>query len=194
MCLSCGCGEPHATHDDNRHITMPRLQQAAQASDISPRQAAQNILDGLNRAGGERMTDQTTGRHGGSQQTSTQSGGADQLTDRGWSSGQNDPAGESDPGTTPMRRASSGSAGDTDALQPAESRPGGTAAGLTEAESQWKNIGGEHTDPTEMVKTGGSGDALRAPGNPRMEAGNTARETEPGYQDHKHERGVEMPH
>ena len=52
MCLSCGCGKPNDTHGDDRHITQDRLNQAAQAAEISPQQAAQNIVDGLRQAGG----------------------------------------------------------------------------------------------------------------------------------------------
>jgi len=51
MCLSCGCGKPNETHGDSRHITMRELEQAAQASNISTQQAAQNILEGLNQPG-----------------------------------------------------------------------------------------------------------------------------------------------
>jgi hypothetical protein len=47
MCLSCGCGEPNERHGDERHITQDDLAAAARAAEISPRQAAQNILDGL---------------------------------------------------------------------------------------------------------------------------------------------------
>lgn len=50
MCLSCGCGEPNERHDDDRHITYDDLTAAAQAAEIDPRQAAQNILDGLPQA------------------------------------------------------------------------------------------------------------------------------------------------
>jgi hypothetical protein len=50
MCLSCGCGEPNERHGDDRHITQDDLNAAAQASEISPQQAAQNILDGLQKA------------------------------------------------------------------------------------------------------------------------------------------------
>jgi len=57
MCLSCGCGEPNATHGDDRHITMSQLEEAASASDISTMQAAENIIEGLRQAGGERGTD-----------------------------------------------------------------------------------------------------------------------------------------
>ena len=32
MCLSCGCGEPHDNHGDDRHITLEMLQAAAAAA------------------------------------------------------------------------------------------------------------------------------------------------------------------
>jgi hypothetical protein len=47
MCLSCGCGEPNEKHGDDRNITMDDVQQAAQASNITPMQAAQNIMNGM---------------------------------------------------------------------------------------------------------------------------------------------------
>ena len=47
MCLSCGCGEPNEDHGDPRNITMQQLEEAAQAGDITPEQAAQNIAEGL---------------------------------------------------------------------------------------------------------------------------------------------------
>ena len=47
MCLSCGCGEPNADHGDPRNITMQKLEEAAQAGDTTPEQAAQNIVEGL---------------------------------------------------------------------------------------------------------------------------------------------------
>jgi len=43
MCLSCGCGEPDADHGDPRHITMEALRKAAEAAEISPQEAADNI-------------------------------------------------------------------------------------------------------------------------------------------------------
>jgi len=45
MCMSCGCGSPNDTHGDNRNITQDDLINAAQAADIDPQQAVQNILD-----------------------------------------------------------------------------------------------------------------------------------------------------
>jgi hypothetical protein len=47
MCLSCGCGEPNQDHGDPRNITMQKLEEAAQAGDTTPEQAAQNIVEGL---------------------------------------------------------------------------------------------------------------------------------------------------
>ena len=51
MCLSCGCGEPNEDHGDPRHITLGKLEEAAQAGDITPEQAAQNIVEGLESSG-----------------------------------------------------------------------------------------------------------------------------------------------
>ncbi len=74
MCLSCGCGEPNESHGDDRHITMQRLEQAAQASDISVMQAAENIIEGLRDAGGEQGSATATdmrsqrGQHSGETQ------------------------------------------------------------------------------------------------------------------------------
>lgn len=52
MCLSCGCGEPNERHGDERHITQDDLTAAAQAAEIDPQQAAQNIVTGLNQSAG----------------------------------------------------------------------------------------------------------------------------------------------
>jgi hypothetical protein len=43
MCLSCGCGEPDADHGDSRNITMEDLRKAAEAAEITPQEAADNI-------------------------------------------------------------------------------------------------------------------------------------------------------
>jgi hypothetical protein len=51
MCLSCGCGEPNESHGDPRNITMQKLEEAAQAGNITPEQAAQNIVEGLEPSG-----------------------------------------------------------------------------------------------------------------------------------------------
>jgi hypothetical protein len=43
MCMSCGCGEPHELHGDQRNITYADLKKAADASKIPVRKAVQNI-------------------------------------------------------------------------------------------------------------------------------------------------------
>ena len=43
MCMSCGCGEPHEPHGDQRNITYADLKKAADASKIPVRKAVQNI-------------------------------------------------------------------------------------------------------------------------------------------------------
>jgi hypothetical protein len=43
MCASCGCGVPEDTHGDERNITWSQVQAAAQASNTTPAQVAQNI-------------------------------------------------------------------------------------------------------------------------------------------------------
>ncbi|NNN12231.1 MAG: hypothetical protein HKL81_00570 [Acidimicrobiaceae bacterium] len=47
MCMSCGCGEPHADHGDAAHITFQTLKKAADAAEISPEEAARNIVESL---------------------------------------------------------------------------------------------------------------------------------------------------
>lgn len=50
MCLSCGCHRPKKRHDDPRHITIVDLNGAAKAAGISPREAAENVLGGVEHA------------------------------------------------------------------------------------------------------------------------------------------------
>ncbi len=45
--MSCNCGLPREGHGDCRHITLERLQGAADAAGITPGQAAKNILQSL---------------------------------------------------------------------------------------------------------------------------------------------------
>ncbi len=45
MCLSCACGEPNESHGDKRHITLNMLEEAAKAGELSPLEAAKNILE-----------------------------------------------------------------------------------------------------------------------------------------------------
>jgi hypothetical protein len=51
MCLSCGCGEPNESHGDPRNITMQKLEEAAEAANISTQETAQNIVEGLQSSG-----------------------------------------------------------------------------------------------------------------------------------------------
>jgi hypothetical protein len=51
MCLSCGCGEPSADHGDPRHITIEVLQNAAEAAEITPQEAAENITATMAKSG-----------------------------------------------------------------------------------------------------------------------------------------------
>ena len=41
--MTCGCGEPHATHGDKRNIVYGDLKKAADASKVSVKEAVQNI-------------------------------------------------------------------------------------------------------------------------------------------------------
>ncbi len=43
MCMTCGCGEPHADHGDPAHITYEDLKKAADAAHISVQEAVENI-------------------------------------------------------------------------------------------------------------------------------------------------------
>ena len=51
MCMSCGCGSPNDTKGDSRNITQDDLNNAAQAANITPEQAAQNIADASQQPG-----------------------------------------------------------------------------------------------------------------------------------------------
>jgi hypothetical protein len=48
MCASCGCGEPNEQHGDSSHITQAQIENAAKAADITPQQAAQNMMESIN--------------------------------------------------------------------------------------------------------------------------------------------------
>lgn len=52
MCASCGCGKPNDQHGDNRHITLDQVKQAAKASEISPMEVAQNLMDSVRQESG----------------------------------------------------------------------------------------------------------------------------------------------
>jgi hypothetical protein len=45
MCANCGCGIPEDKHDDERNLNWSEIVASAEANDISPQQAAQNIQD-----------------------------------------------------------------------------------------------------------------------------------------------------
>jgi hypothetical protein len=45
MCMTCGCGKPNDDMGDPVNITYERLQAAAQAADIDPEKAADNLHD-----------------------------------------------------------------------------------------------------------------------------------------------------
>jgi hypothetical protein len=45
MCMSCGCGQPNEQHGDAANITYDQLQRAAEAAEIDPETAADNIHD-----------------------------------------------------------------------------------------------------------------------------------------------------
>jgi hypothetical protein len=47
MCLDCGCGKPNDDHGDSRHITLNQINQAAEASGVSPQEAVDNISKGF---------------------------------------------------------------------------------------------------------------------------------------------------
>jgi hypothetical protein len=49
MCASCGCGKPNEQHGDSANITQSQIESAADAADISPQQAAQNMMESTRR-------------------------------------------------------------------------------------------------------------------------------------------------
>jgi hypothetical protein len=51
MCVSCGCGKYNEDHGDPRHLTMDRLNEAAQAANISVGDVARNIQEAAGTAG-----------------------------------------------------------------------------------------------------------------------------------------------
>ena len=52
MCISCGCDEPEATHDNPRHITLKQFKEAAKAAEVDMSQLLKNIEKGFKRYGG----------------------------------------------------------------------------------------------------------------------------------------------
>lgn len=61
MCLSCGCGKPNENYGDSRHITMDKLDQAAQAEDITRDQALQNIVKTVTQEDQQHRAEQSPG-------------------------------------------------------------------------------------------------------------------------------------
>ena len=45
MCMTCGCGKPNDQHGDKANITYDQLQAAAEAANIDPESAADNLHD-----------------------------------------------------------------------------------------------------------------------------------------------------
>jgi hypothetical protein len=45
MCANCGCGIPEDKHGDDRNINWSEIVASAEANDISPEQAIQNIQE-----------------------------------------------------------------------------------------------------------------------------------------------------
>jgi hypothetical protein len=43
VCANCGCGIPEDKHDDERNINWSDIVASAEANDISPAEAVQNI-------------------------------------------------------------------------------------------------------------------------------------------------------
>jgi hypothetical protein len=107
--------------------------------------------------------------------------GAQYMSDQRWDRGQTDRGEHSNAADTPLREAASEQAATRVDV-------------LAGADTQRKNIGGEHSERAIPLNAGGPDDDMRDSSNPRKEHGDTDRETEPGYQDHKHERGTKMPH
>ena len=45
MCANCGCGIPEDKHGDDRNINWSEVVASAEANDISPEQAVQNMQE-----------------------------------------------------------------------------------------------------------------------------------------------------
>jgi hypothetical protein len=45
MCMTCGCGKPNDQHGDKANITYDQLKAAADAAQIDPESAADNLHD-----------------------------------------------------------------------------------------------------------------------------------------------------
>ena len=65
MCLTCGCGEPNATHGNSDHITMQHVEKAAKAAGISTDEAMRNMQQTYQQAKGGMSTQGGGGAQGG---------------------------------------------------------------------------------------------------------------------------------
>ena len=45
MCANCGCGIPEEDHGEDRNITWSQIVASAEANDMSPDQAVQNMQE-----------------------------------------------------------------------------------------------------------------------------------------------------
>jgi len=45
MCANCGCGIPEDKHGDDRNINWSEIVASAEANDITPQQAVENIQE-----------------------------------------------------------------------------------------------------------------------------------------------------
>jgi hypothetical protein len=45
MCANCGCGIPEDKHDDDRNINWSQIVASAEANDMTPDQAVQNMQE-----------------------------------------------------------------------------------------------------------------------------------------------------
>lgn len=53
MCANCGCGIPEDKHGDERNINWSEIVASAEANDISPAKAVQNIQEMAKQQGAE---------------------------------------------------------------------------------------------------------------------------------------------
>ena len=53
MCANCGCGIPEDRHGDDRNILWSEIVASAEANDLSPWQALQNIVEMAKQHGAE---------------------------------------------------------------------------------------------------------------------------------------------
>lgn len=49
MCMTCGCGEPHDDHGNPDNIVFEELRKAAEAADIPPKKALENMNETIDK-------------------------------------------------------------------------------------------------------------------------------------------------